>query len=661
MPTYYKRDTSGTTNWNLATSWSTVSSTSAVNIGTFPSSTTLDPVIFDANSSNVTINVASICTGLTISNTYTGTFTRTSTLSVGSGGITLGSSMVLAGSGQLSIFASCTLVANGVLWNAPLGVTNTANLAFSDNWQVTNLTVSSSIQVQLNGVGINLYVSGNYNGGSGGGFLTGGTINMILNGTGGVLGGNIGHNLEVNSTGAITQASFSFSGIGKTYKVTAFGTYSAASCILNLGNSPTIDLGTTPTGRVLGGINIGSNVTANIVNDIYVSSYLHGVAQAVFNTSTGAKIYVSTSFQVNNPAYNVVGNVDFIINGDCTWSGSGGVGVNLEINAPSSNVTVNFIGQFFNSKTLKYTSALTFSAGSSNIFFNTSTLDLGSSLWGSFSVVTSSTVTIIGDANFAGNMTSNLSGNTHTINGGNLNIGGNFTGTSVGFLIGTATLVFNRSTPTIISSTIDIRVNLSINKSGGASVTNVNSFSFTTGKIWNYTAGAVNMGTSTITFGSGSIINSAGMSFFNITIPSGASITINSLLSITGTLALSGGATFAGTTGWTCGTLTCSTASSVIVLQSGITYTTTTSVTMLGTNAGKILMRSSAPTTTYAIWTLQNPASQSMVYVSATAIDSSLGMTIYSFGGIISTAAPVPTLNWALGASQGTKAFTFVS
>jgi hypothetical protein len=48
-----------------------------------------------------------------------------------------------------------------------------------------------------------------------------------------------------------------------------------------------------------------------------------------------------------------------------------------------------------------------------------------------------------------------------------------------------------------------------------------------------------------------------------------------------------------------------------------------------------------------------------MTYVSGQGIDSNAGMTIYSFGGDIATSL-VP-LNWGLGASQGTKAFTFVS
>ena len=81
---------------------------------------------------------------------------------------------------------------------------------------------------------------------------------------------------------------------------------------------------------------------------------------------------------------------------------------------------------------------------------------------------------------------------------------------------------------------------------------------------------------------------------------------------------------------------------------------------MLGTaGVGRIIIRSNAPTVSYAIWTLQNPATQSMVYVNGQGVNSNAGMTIYSFGGDVLTS--LPALNWYNGASQRTKAFTYVS
>lgn len=132
---------------------------------------------------------------------------------------------------------------------------------------------------------------------------------------------------------------------------------------------------------------------------------------------------------------------------------------------------------------------------------------------------------------------------------------------------------------------------------------------------------------------------------------------------IIGTLSLSGSTTFAGSDGWTCGTLSLTAAGAfTITLQNSITYTTTTSVILTGgTNAARYTMTSNSGTVR-AIWTLNNGASQSLTYVNGTRIDSSGGQLVYTFGGTIST-TPVgsETLNWALLTAPGSVAYTFVS
>jgi hypothetical protein len=81
---------------------------------------------------------------------------------------------------------------------------------------------------------------------------------------------------------------------------------------------------------------------------------------------------------------------------------------------------------------------------------------------------------------------------------------------------------------------------------------------------------------------------------------------------------------------------------------------------MLGTNANKILMTSNAAGAR-AIWTF-NGNNQSMVYVSATRIDSDLGQTIWSFGGVIAlTPLPEATRNWNPGTKPETQGITFVN
>jgi hypothetical protein len=128
-------------------------------------------------------------------------------------------------------------------------------------------------------------------------------------------------------------------------------------------------------------------------------------------------------------------------------------------------------------------------------------------------------------------------------------------------------------------------------------------------------------------------------------------------LTILGTLSLSGSATFAGTDGWTCGTLSLTAAGTfTITLQNSITYTTTTAAILTGgTNAARYTMTSNSGTVR-AIWTLENGASQSLIYVQGTRIDSSSGQTIYPFG-----VTPIDSLNWVQLTTPGSVAYTFVS
>jgi hypothetical protein len=263
-----------------------------------------------------------------------------------------------------------------------------------------------------------------------------------------------------------------------------------------------------------------------------------------------------------------------------------------------------------------------------------------------------------------------------TSTGAKLLLEGNLSGvtspTTIDFLEFSGTTL---STVSINTSTNFQIKNISFNKTGAGSV-NFTSTSFILNipsaatYTWTHTSGAITYAlTSVVRFGytnntSTMVYSESG----SLTTPS----TINSLVLPAGILQLNSplrattlsivGATmvFTGTAGWTCDTLSCSVPGCIITLQQAITYITTTNAIMLGTNAAKILMRSNDLTIPYVLakWTLANtPAAQSMTYVSATAIDSSEGMTIWSFGGIIDSS----TINWGLGASQGTKAFTFVS
>ena len=183
--------------------------------------------------------------------------------------------------------------------------------------------------------------------------------------------------------------------------------------------------------------------------------------------------------------------------------------------------------------------------------------------------------------------------------------------------------------------------------------------SFTYGGILKYISGAVTHA-STLTLNTGTTVDTTNaVSWNNITIPTSATITINSLLLINGNLTINGTATFAGACGWDCNNLISTAAGTFnIILQQLIEYRTRLAVSITGgiaTSARTTMISSDA--TNLAIWTLDPGATQTLIYVNGTRIDSSLGQTVWTFGGIIGAT----TKNWNVGTRPGTSAYTFVN
>lgn len=341
------------------------------------------------------------------------------------------------------------------------------------------------------------------------------------------------------------------------------------------------------------------------------------------------------------------GTTNLIMNGSGTYSGVGSS--NLEINTSGTVVvtgTVNFTRRFI----VAATGTVTMTAANITIN-NTTTVDVNGKTVGNLThgfSLGSQTVSYSSDiycSNFTlGNGTNTYNGPGKVYASGNYALGGGNSGSLVVTLTGTGTI----STGTMGLSCV-------INSSGtytlGATLILGSGISFTC------TTATLNTATSTVTISNGVTISTSGINWYNITIVASASITISQLLSITNILSLSGSATFAGTAGWTCNTLSLTAAGAfTITLQNGITYTTTTAATLTGgTNAARYTMTSN-DATIRAIWTLSNGASQSLTYVNGTRIDSSGGQTIYTFGGTLTD-----TINWLLLTTPGTVAYTFVN
>lgn len=182
-----------------------------------------------------------------------------------------------------------------------------------------------------------------------------------------------------------------------------------------------------------------------------------------------------------------------------------------------------------------------------------------------------------------------------------------------------------------------------------------------TAAVLTKTSGNINEGTSTVTISAAASVTISDFKFFNLIVGSGAIVIQNVLNTINSNLTLNGSATFQGAAGWVCANLvsTASGANFTVTLQESVTYRTILQAFITGgTSSVRTTMRSNSGTVR-AIWTLDSGASQSMIYVNGTRIDSSQGQTIWSFG--VAPADIATTINWNIGSPPGTFAYTFLN
>ena len=663
----------------LSSNWSTPGNWSAVPVtGTAPG--TADTVVIN-NTVNCTVTAASNC--LTIDFTgYTGVFTITSgfTLSISGTAITLGSGMtftpgttgILATSNQAAI----TITFAGIIIpNLTIGKSTAGSPTITISGTtptVRNLVTFGTSVVFLAGSALTITNS----------IVLGQTITsgptMTFSGTVTMSGaGSLGTGFTVSTLSTLI--------IGSNINVSGNITFAAGSFltpgsfIVNISVGFNLDsIAVTWSNLTISGAGGQTTLTTdlNISGNLYVSinNLSIGFAGATTRTinvqgSFTGPAYYSRAIVFSNIIVNLIGTGTFAI------PILQGPTVNINTSNPTGYIigSASFTGansMQFSSTTLNLIGTTVASAyPTTPIYMTGATLDTNRSSVGGSNPIYSSiyiyaSATFTTDTTCTGNLALDSPNSGCAINGGKVSFGGNLSITTTN-AIGTSTLEFvGSNAATWTGASGSYQISIIVNKSSGAVVTAGSTLSWgganktlTLNTIVNF---STNSNTFTLVSSPLTINNSSVSQFFNMTIPTGVTLNINNNTTpILGTLSLLGTITFAGTHGWTCGTLTCSAVGSGITLKSGITYTTTTNVIMLGTNATRIVMRSDTPTATYAIWTLQNPATQSIAYVNAQGIDSNAGMTIYSFKGVVLTS--LPALNWYDGASQGTKAFTFVS
>lgn len=434
-----------------------------------------------------------------------------------------------------------------------------------------------------------------------------GTSNIVCTGNGGVLTSNG----AIFSGGLTLQhSSFNFvSNLGDNW--TILGNLSQAGA-----NLPTL-AGPTTTRT----INIGGNYTGNIVvNNINVVINGNGtISNNINGIGSGGTFTINTTGTTTHSGiFNVGGLINFIYSAG-TFNSTGTLGL-------------------ANGSTLTNVSSLTFG-----------NLNFPNNLGGQTSTINSN-VNVTGNLTGTGGAGGNINGGFTVFLGGSINVG-TFT------LGGSASIEMNGSNNASIVAGSIVN-NLNINKSSGSTVT-LGSFSFgTNGRTFQLTSGIINPSTSTITIPNNISVILNNLTLWNLTIGGGIStvITQNVRNTIQNNLTVGSNSNviFSGIAGWDCSNFLCSTPNRTITLQESIQYNTTNNVNLLGSDAQRINMVSSSPTNR-AIWTLAPAANQSLVYVNGTRIDSSLGQTIWTFGGTLND-----TLNWNLGSRPQTVAYTFI-
>jgi hypothetical protein len=436
-----------------------------------------------------------------------------------------------------------------------------------------------------------------------------------------------------------------------------------------------VNLGTTATFAGSAGITINSAVTA-----AFTANGLAFNQPIIYNSNgTGGNTHTYDNWSISNFTTNFFGGTPVTIAGGSTITLTGSMSIAQILSAPTTTFRLTGTGTLvssvncsaliridsgantttlsnltLNNGSLTYVSGVISAVGLLTTVA-TCNLDLQNQLLSNYQQNNSTIVTLLSDANF-NNVTMGLAAGTSLVLNGvgqRLKVRGNFTfsqtnanltGTGIVSLIGSGNINF-----TIGNS---VNVDFEINTVGSYTFVS-NSFFGGGNKTFTHTNGSVSAGLFTVTFGVASpVIGSYTLNVSNINwhnviflFNNNGTNVISLPLIITNNLTFNGSTVFQGTSGWTCANLLCNVvaAAIVITLQNSVTYRTTTSANLLGTNALRITMISN-DATLRAIWTLDQGASQSLVYVNGTRVDSSLGQTVWTFLGVLTS-----TINWGIG------------
>jgi hypothetical protein len=628
------------------------------------------------NSPSNTITVGTTCSV----NTFTlnaGTLNLANELGFNGGTLTIALGFLITGSSNLRITANtASITSNGIAWPTSVIMANTINSAttitLNDPLTITGSFTSSS--TQANGVALNgstLSINGN---------LTvtkafGGTTNITILGTGtSTWSGNavLGCNLTINKTGNFTISGQVQFGSSRTLTYTTVGgTFSTTGSTLLLFTCSVRSNGAN-WGNINGSSNVG-NSTITLLDDMTCNSIAgvgsFGAIWNGFNMNINGDINIgSVGGFSGTTIFNILGT------GNQSWAG-GLVANPMKINKSTGTFTMSATCSYGNGTGTNplfehingpvVTTGSTFFIGG-NCQIKSNVLDPDAIIFNNLGFQNQAyTVTLIDNMtinsftpNGGGSGGGQINGFTLFVKGditiGALGTAFFFGGTTVFNISGTGNQTWNST------STSTLRNTIIINKSSGTLNLTGTIYWGLSGNTLTYTQGTINPGTSTFVSRAGTIINltSLGFSLYNWTPSTGTQTIYTQSLITSNSLNCTGNLIFTGSAGWICNNLINSAAGTTITLansSSGATYRTTSTASLTATSASRITMTSNSATTR-SIWTLDYGASQNLVYVNGTRIDSSLGQIIWTFDGV-----RTDTVNWATGSRPGTSAYTFVN
>jgi hypothetical protein len=633
-----------------------------------------DDIVANATSGPLTVDSTRTCLTINFTN-YTNVFTINNgfTLNITGTTITLGSGMTYTQgtTGVLSTSAgnqsTINIAFNGVIIPrltigksaAPLG----QNIIISGPTPtVQHLVCQSGAAIVVSLAGVNLTVTTSLSIPAANSPLTGLPLTIAgtctFNTVGNISGGfnvTAGSRVILANTLRVGGGTVTFA-VGSFLTDTSFGiSVNFSTSVLNTAPVTWYSFTQTSSGTtfITSNLNIGDG-------GINVGALGSFIFNGAFNVNVSGNV-VAPTITLSSSTLNLTGvgrtlAITGIING--TVNIATGTSYNISGATLSLNGCVfNLVGTATCSVPAVHTLTLTSATLTTN---NTSTganIVGGSEIqWKNVSIAFTNTIT------YTTTVLGNLAGTNATtvVNTGKMLVYGNLSMLAGTAFSGTSIIEFTGSVAATWGAGI-YQNNIVINK-GGGTVTLPTAGTITWGfaaRSLTYTSGIINTSTSTLVIPVSTGVTMSGMPFYNLTLPGTATYVINSPLSILNNLTLgsTGNTFFTGSAGWTCANLLCPTPGRIITLansSSGASYRTTSTASLTATSASRITMTSDNAIT-QSIWTLDNGAQQSLVYVNGTRIDSSQGATVWSFGGALTS-----TSNWGSGSAPATTAYTYV-